>query len=56
MRLPESEPYHVVMLFLEIERQRTSARLPRLDQRSMRAKSPSMRGRYRSMRKLMPFT
>ena len=45
MRLSAVLPYQVVTLSLEIERQKLSWRLASLVQRSMRAKSPSRRGR-----------
>ncbi len=45
MRLLSVFPYQVVMLSLEIERQNTSVGSAVLVQRSMRAKSPAIRGR-----------
>src|SRR3990172_1443974 len=50
MRLSAVLPYHVVMLSLEIERQKTSEASRVLVQRSMRANRPSIRGRYASIR------
>ena len=45
MRLLDVLPYQVVMLSLEMERQKTSVASSVFIQRSMRANSPSMRGR-----------
>ena len=45
MRLSGVLPYQVVTLSLEMERQKTSVASPVFVQRSMRAKSPSIRGR-----------
>lgn len=44
-RLSSVLPYQVVMLSLDMERQKLSFGSARLVQRSTRAKSPSMRGR-----------
>src|SRR5262245_5564438 len=55
-RLSADLPYQVVMLSLEIERQKTSDKSPVFVQRSMRAKSPSVRGRYLRTRYVFPLT
>ncbi|MNY62293.1 hypothetical protein D3C86_1990860 [compost metagenome] len=56
MRLSAVLPYQVVTLLFEMERQNTSLASARLVQRSMRANKPSMRGRKRSTRYVIPLT